>query len=87
MYQRKDYQTLRAVASVTSGFGWLIVGVWVLLGLVIGWQTNGFLVGLLLGVVLGIFGGIPFIVWGQLVSVFLDQKELLEEIAAQTKPR
>ncbi len=31
--------------------------------------------------------GIPFIVMGQLVSVFLDQKELLEEISDSLKKK
>ncbi len=32
------------------------------------------------GAVFGIVFGVPFIVAGQMVSVFMDQKDLLEEI-------
>lgn len=80
MYQKKEYHTLRLVANFTSGFGWIIVGVLALIGLIIGWKSGGFLSGVLGGVMFGILFGIPFVVAGQMVSVFLDQKELLEEI-------
>lgn len=80
MYQSKDYKTLRTVANITSGFGWVIVGILAFIGLIVGWQANGFFAGVLGGILFGVFVGIPFIVSGQMVSVFLDQKELLEDI-------
>jgi len=80
MYQKKEYHTLRTVASFTSGFGWVIVGVLALIGLIVGWKAGGFLSGVLSGVIFGVLLGIPFIVSGQMISVFLDQKELLEDI-------
>ena len=80
MYQSKEYKTLRTVANITSGFGWLIVGVLAFIGLVTGWQAGGFISGVLGGIIFGVFLGIPFVVAGQMVSVFLDQKELLEDI-------
>ncbi len=42
-------------------------------------------IGVLSGVIFGVLLGIPFIVAGQMVSVFLDQKELLEEIRDSLK--
>jgi len=80
MYRKKEYRTLRMVANFTSGFGWVIVGVLVLFGFVLGLETKGFLAGLLMGIIMGVVIGIPFVVAGQTTSVFLDQKELLEEI-------
>jgi hypothetical protein len=32
------------VANFTSGFGWVIVGIMALIGLVVGWKNGGFLV-------------------------------------------
>ncbi|HDO25049.1 MAG TPA: hypothetical protein ENG95_00205 [Nitrospirae bacterium] len=85
MYQKKEYRTLRTVANFTSGFGWVIVSVLALIGLIVGWKAGGFLSGVLSGVVFGVLLGIPFIVAGQITSVFLDQKELLEEIRDSLK--
>lgn len=50
-----------------------------------GWKAGGFITGVMGGIVLGVLLGIPFIVMGQMVSVFLDQKELLEEILGALK--
>ncbi len=72
------------MANFTSGFGWVIVGLFVLVGLIVGWKAGGFIAGVAGRIILGL-AGIPFIVMGQLVSVFLDQKELLEEILNETK--
>lgn len=58
--------------------GW-IVGILAFIGLVAGWQTAGFFVGLLGEVLFGIFAGIQSYCRG-MISVFLDQKELLEDI-------
>lgn len=85
MYQKKEYNTLRLVANFTSGFGWIIVGILALIGLIVGWKigrnpVDSLLVGVLGGAIFGIVVGVPFIVAGQLVSVFMDQKDLLEEI-------
>jgi hypothetical protein len=80
MYQKKEYNTLRLVANFTSGFGWIIVGILALIGLIAGWKSGGFLIGVFGGAIFGIVFGIPFIVAGQMVSVFMDQKDLLEEI-------
>ena len=44
----------------------------------------GFIAGVAGGIILGL-AGIPFIVMGQLVLVFLNQKELLEEILGAIK--
>jgi len=87
MYQSKQYNTLRTVAEFTSGFGWIIVGGLFFLGLIIGANVSagGILAGILLGLLFGIILGIPLVVGGQMVSVFLDQKELLEEILKATK--
>ena len=85
MYTKKEYTTLRLVANFTSGFGWIIVGVLALIGLIVGWKSGGFLVGVFGGAVFGIVVGVPFIVAGQMVSVFMDQKDLLEEILNETK--
>ncbi|HDL15007.1 MAG TPA: hypothetical protein ENH28_02445 [Euryarchaeota archaeon] len=85
MYLKKEYRTLRTVANFTSGFGWVIVGVLALIGLIIGWQAGGFISGVLSGVIFGVLLGIPFIVAGQMISVFLDQKELLEDIRDSLK--
>ncbi|MBI5180386.1 MAG: hypothetical protein HZA05_03165, partial [Nitrospirae bacterium] len=46
----------------------------------VGWKSGGFLVGVLGGAAFGIAVGVPFIVAGQMVSVFMDQKDLLKEI-------
>ncbi|MEK6656796.1 MAG: hypothetical protein AABY58_05080 [Nitrospirota bacterium] len=80
MYQKKEYNTLRLVANFTSGFGWVIVGILALIGLIVGWKSGGFLIGVFGGAIFGIVVGVPFIVAGQMVSVFMDQKDLLEEI-------
>jgi hypothetical protein len=80
MYQKKEYKTLRWVADITSGFGQVIVGLFGLMGLIIGWKAGGIIVGIIGGVFFGVIFGLPFIVLGQLVSVFLDQKELQEGI-------
>jgi hypothetical protein len=85
MYQKKEYATLKTVSNLTAGFGWLIVGIFFLIGLIVGWKSGGFVAGIFSGVLFGIVLGIPFIVWGQLVSVFIDQKELLEEILEAVK--
>ncbi|MBI5043307.1 MAG: hypothetical protein HZC10_05670 [Nitrospirae bacterium] len=87
MYQKKEYNTLRLVANFTSGFGWIIVGILALIGLIVGWKSAGFLVGVFGGAVFGIVVGVPFIVAGQMVSVFLDQKDLLEEISDSLKKK
>ena len=87
MYQKKDYNTLRLVANFTSGFGWIIVGILAVIGLIVGWKSGGFLVGVFGGAVFGIVVGIPFIVAGQMVSVFMDQKDLLEEISDSLKKK
>ncbi len=73
------------MANITSAFGWVIVGLFVLIGLIVGWKSGGFLVGVFGGAVFGIVVGIPFIVAGQMVSVFMDQKDLLEEILGAIK--
>jgi len=85
MYQKKEYATLKTVSNLTAGFGWVIVGIFFLIGLIVGWKSGGFFTGIFSGVLFGIVLGIPFIVWGQLVSVFVDQKELLEEILEAVK--
>ena len=36
MYQKKEYSTLRLVANFTSGFGWVIVGILAIIGLIVG---------------------------------------------------
>ena len=94
MSQKKEYHTLRSVANFTSGFGWVIVGVVALIGLILGWKIGDsamypyfyrLMLGILTGGVVGVLLGIPFVVSGQMVSVFLDQKELLEEIRDSLK--
>jgi hypothetical protein len=87
MYRSKEYNTLRTVAEFTSGFGWVIVGGLFFIGLVVGANISagGIFVGILFGLLFGIMFGIPLVVGGQTVSVFLDQKELLEEILKATK--
>jgi hypothetical protein len=85
MYQKKEYRTLRAVANVTAGFGWLIVAGFFLVGFFFGVTAGGFFSGIFLGIVLGAAFGLGFIVYGQLVSVFLDQKDLLEEILEEQR--
>jgi len=85
MYQKKEYTTLKTVSNITAGFGWVIVGVFFLIGLIVGWKSGGFFAGIFSGILCGIVLGIPFIIWGQLVSVFVDQKELLEEILEVVK--
>ena len=87
MYQKKEYTTLRTVSNITSGFGWVIVGILFLIGLIVGWNSGGFFAGIFLGIIFGIILGIPFIVSGQMVSVFIDQKELLEEILDAVKKK
>ena len=86
MYKKKEYKTLRLVSNVTSGFGWVIVALLFILGWVVGSQSVGGLAGFFSGLVFGITAGIPIIVSGQLISVFMDQKELLEEILVAVKP-
>ncbi len=66
------------MANITSAFGWVIVGLFVLIGLIVGWKSGGFLVGVFGGAVFGIVVGIPFIVAGQMASVFMDQKGFAE---------
>lgn len=80
MHEVKEYKTLRTFANIASGFGWVIVGVLAFIGLIAGWQAAGFFMGLISGIMFGIFTGIPFILGGQMISVFLDQKELLADI-------
>ena len=58
----------------------MIVGILALIGLIVGWKSGGFLIGVFGGAIFGIVVGVPFIVAGQMVSVFMDQKDLLEEI-------
>ena len=85
MYEKKEYATLKTVSHLTAGFGWLIVSIFFLIGLIVGWNSGGFFAGIFSGLIVGIVLAIPFIVWGQLVSVFVDQKELLEEILEAVK--
>jgi len=87
MYERKEYATLKTVSNLTAGFGWLIVGIFFLIGLIVGWKSGGFFTGIFSGILFGIVLGIPFIVWGQMISVFVDQKELLEEILGMMKQK
>ena len=75
------------VANFTSGFGWIIVGILALIGLIVGWKSGGFLIGVFGGAVFGIVVGVPFIVAGQMVSVFMDQKYLLEDISDSLKKK
>ena len=84
MYQKKEYNTLRMVAKVTSGLGWVIVGLLALIGFATGWAKHDFVTGVLVGIIFAV-AGIPLVVMGQMVSVFLDQKELLEEILGALK--
>lgn len=85
MYQKKEYATLKTVSNLTAGFGWVIVGILFLIGLIVGWNSGGFFAGIFSGILFGVILGIPFIVAGQMVSVFIDQKELLEEILEAVK--
>ena len=87
MYQKKEYATLRTVSNLTSGFGWIIVGIFFLAGLVIGWKAGGLIEGIFSGAIAGIAVGIPLIVMGQMVAVFLDQKDLLELILEALKKK
>jgi hypothetical protein len=82
MYEKKDYRTLRTFARLTSGFGWAVAGIFFLIGFVGGIQAQGVLTGILSGFLFGFGFGLAFILSGQVVSVFLDLKELLEEILA-----
>lgn len=80
MYERRDYKALRTFATLTAGFGWAVVAFMFVAGFLLGREAQGSLSGLVLGVVGAATFGLGFIVWGQMVSVFLDQKEILEEI-------
>ncbi|MEK6679426.1 MAG: hypothetical protein AABY39_08420 [Nitrospirota bacterium] len=75
------------MANFTSGFGWIIVGILALIGLIVGWKSGGFLIGFFGGAIFGVVVGVPFIVAGQMVSVFMDQKDLLEEISDSLKKK
>ena len=83
MEKTPAYNTLRYFARFTSSFGWLIVGLWAAIGFVAGWQWSGVLMGVLGGVTLGAALGLPFVLSGQLISVFINQKDLLEAIYEQ----
>lgn len=58
----------------------MVVAILFLIGLIGSMETDGLLTGLLAGLLLGFVFGIGFVVYGQLVSVFLGQKEVLEEL-------
>ncbi len=81
MNDPKQYRVLMFFANLISGYGWLIVIVWFLLGVGLGWSFFGPMVSILLGVVLGLFVGVPIIAGGQLLSVWLDQRNYLRDIA------
>jgi len=85
MYKEKEYNTLRMVSKITSGFGWIIAGIFALFGLITGWSAGGFLAGIIGGIVCGVLLGVPFVIGGQMISVFLDQKELLADILETMK--
>jgi hypothetical protein len=78
-YERKEYKTLRVIATFTSAFGWGIVIFFAFVGLIMGVAALGG-IGIILGPLLGVFAGIPYVAIGQLIGVFMDQKEVLEEI-------
>lgn len=83
MYQKKEYRTLRTFAQLTAGLGWVVVAVLFIVGFIAGLKAEGLLAGLVAGAI-ATSAGLGLIVYGQLVSVFLDQKELLEEIAGSS---
>ena len=87
MYQKKEYKTLRFIGQITSCFGWLFVVGAIIGGFTLGDMPKGpgVIVGALIGFLSGVLMGLPFIVMGQSASVFLDQKELLEDILEITK--
>ena len=51
-----------------------------LVGLIIGWFAGGFFIGLLAGIGVGLFIGVPYIIFGELVACFLEKRDLLEEL-------
>lgn len=79
MYERKEYKTLRVIATFTSAFGWGIVGLFAFFGLIMGIAVLGG-GGIILGPLFGALIGLPYVATGQLIGVFMDQKEVLEQI-------
>ncbi len=86
MYQKKNYNTLRTLSNMISGFGWVIIIILFIAGWIGGGQQVGVVGGFFAGLLTGLIIGIPLIALGQLISVFLDQKEIQEEILAAVKP-
>ena len=82
MYQKKDYKTLRTLSNMISGFGWVIIIILFIAGWIGGGQQVGVIGGFFAGLLSGLIIGIPLVALGQLISVFLDQKEVQEEILA-----
>jgi len=63
-----------------------VVGIFGLSGLIAGLQVHGIVSGII-GILFGAMFGIPIIILGQLSAVFLDQKELLEDILSVIKKK
>lgn len=94
----RDYGTLRIFARAMAGIGWVVLGGAVLLGALAGvaavrnlgvsLQTL-FALGQAIGLggAVGLLLGIGFIVSGQMISVLLDQRELLSRIAEAVERR
>ena len=85
MHEKKEYKTLRWFANATESFGWLLVILSVLIGIVGGYNTGGVIGGIFFGIIAGFFLGLPIILAGQIVSVFLDMRELLADISENIK--
>lgn len=80
IYQKNKYKMLRSASNFLVQLGWIVLIFLFVVGIIAGFQASGNPMVILMGGFLGLVIGIPIIVLGQIISVFLDQKELLEEI-------
>ena len=81
MNDSKQYRVLSIFANLVSGYGWLIVLFWFVIGTGISWTLMSGMMALLIGLLTGIVIGIPIIAFGQLLAVWLDQRNYLRDIA------
>ena len=78
---KSEFHILHIFIWLTRELEWVMLIVFALLGLSIGWRwLGGFFVGLLFDVAFVLVVGVPAIILGQLASVMLDNRQLLREI-------
>lgn len=79
MNLRERYYLLDFYSKMATVFWIPFILVLMFLGLSIGWQLpiGGFIFGFFLALVFGLVIGLPMVLFGQAIGVFLDQAEML----------